>query len=48
MRFEAMTLIKRLNRHEVSVDDIDALKRFTPIAHLLSTTFDRTRPPLAN
>ena len=48
MRFEAMTLIRRLNRHEVSVDDIDALKRVTPIAHLLSTTFDRARPPLAN
>jgi CRP/FNR family transcriptional regulator len=48
MRFEAMTLIRRLNRHEVSVDDINALKRFTPIAPLLSMMFDRTRPPLAN
>ncbi|HEY7643995.1 MAG TPA: Crp/Fnr family transcriptional regulator [Hyphomicrobiales bacterium] len=48
MRFESLTLIKRLNRHEVRVGDINALKRLTPIAQLLSTMFERSRLQLAS
>jgi CRP-like cAMP-binding protein len=47
MRFEALTLIERVNRREVRVSDINKLKVLTPIAQLLASVFEHRRPHLA-
>lgn len=47
MRFESLALIERVNRREVHVDDINKLKRHSPIAPLLSSAFELRRPQYA-
>jgi CRP/FNR family transcriptional regulator, anaerobic regulatory protein len=40
MRFEAINVIKRINRHAIRVYDIDKLRNLTPISGLLFTALD--------